>query len=196
MTMKRAIFVTMAGALALSACDQSSENTFSPREEDKSAKSQDDGEPRGAAAAAARLAQSREEAGERKAAEDEKSARAFIDMLYGSYTRDAPLDIFGKPDGVFDPQIAAKIKALMKHDEETGDMSDVFGADPICGCQDWGNFSHTIDALTVDGDRAMAKLTVRNFGETTARTITLTRTAAGWRVYDLGDGFRASVLGS
>jgi hypothetical protein len=127
-------------------------------------------------------------------AKDEVEARAFIDRLFTGYATDEPFDLFGEPRKVFEPQLAAAVEAAMAEFDRTGEMPDIAGADPICACQDWGDFSHTINILTINGDRAIAKLTVSNFGARSARTVELLKTAEGWRVYDLDGTFRKDAM--
>ncbi len=124
----------------------------------------------------------------------EADARTFIDRLFNGYASGDPINAFEEPREIFEPQLAAAIEGAMDEFERTEEMPDLAGADPICGCQDWGEFSHTINALTIEGDRAAAQLTVRNFGEQAARTIELIKTPGGWRVYDLDGTFRQLAL--
>lgn len=127
-------------------------------------------------------------------AKDEAEARAFIDRLFASYTTDEPIDLFGEPRQVFEPKLAAAIATAMAEFDRTGEMPDLAGADPICACQDWGDFSHTINMVAINGDRATAKLTVSNFGTRSARMVELLKTPDGWRVYDLDGTFRHDAM--
>jgi hypothetical protein len=181
-------------AIMLAACGGAGEDSFTPSDRgDKDSKAESDGEPRGAAAAAAMLEKTRDQADERKAAaSDEKDIRAFIDSLFAPYAEDQPLDPFGNPRPIFEPQLAAALDTIGAREEETGEI--FWGADPICDCQDFGDFSHTITSIAIASDRATVKLSVSNFGETAARTIILAKTPAGWRVHDLGNDFRAEAL--
>ena len=73
-------------------------------------------------------------------------------------------------------------------------MHDAFSADPVCGCQDYGDFKYTINSLTVDGTRAVAKVATSNFGSPDTRTLELAKTAQGWRIYNIDGGFRGLVF--
>ena len=132
--------------------------------------------------------------------EDAKSAeaevRAYIDTLLGAYNSGNPVNYMGDPATAFEPELAAKLGALNAEGAATGSIPDALGADAICGCQDWDTVKHTIQSVTITGDRATVAATVTIFGETANRTFELLKTEAGWRVYDLDDGFRANVMGS
>jgi hypothetical protein len=189
----------LALALGLAACGGATGEPagFAERaDKDENAAAEGD-EPRGAAAATAMLEKTREQADGREGVATAKAeASAFIDMLYQGYARNEPLDLFGEPRKVFEPVLASAVAKTVARELESGDMPDLLSADPICGCQDWSEFSHRIDTLTVTDDRATAKLTVRNFGESAQRTIDLLKTPAGWRIYDIDGDFRAAAMGS
>ncbi len=124
----------------------------------------------------------------------EAEARAFINSLFEGYATDNPVNPFDQPHRIFEPKLAAAIKAAMAEYDRTDQMPAIAGADPICACQDWGNFSHTINAVTINGDRATAKLTVSSFGTRSAREVDLLMTPDGWRVYDLDGTFRKDAM--
>jgi len=121
------------------------------------------------------------------------AARAFVDGLFAAYANDTPLDPLGEPQPVFEPELAAALTALGKEAAANGEIPDALGADPLCDCQDYGEFSHRITALTVTGTRAEAEVAISNFGAKSVRRLIMLRTPAGWRVFDIDGRFRALV---
>ncbi|MEM6477233.1 MAG: hypothetical protein AAF687_13830 [Pseudomonadota bacterium] len=128
------------------------------------------------------------------AAAEKAEVRAFIDSIFAGYTPEGYGVDINSPAEYFDPELAAAIKAEQVSAEAAGDVPMGLDADPFCNCQDWDEFSHTIDAVTLDGDKASAKVTINNFGAKETRAISLTKTATGWRVSDLDGGFRSIFL--
>lgn len=128
-------------------------------------------------------------------AADEADARSFIENTLDAYNSGNPVNYMGDPATVFEPDLANAIAALNAEGDATGTVPDALGADVICGCQDYEDISYDITELTVDGKQAVVDVTVTNFGESADRTFTLSQTRSGWRIYDIDDGFRASVMG-
>ena len=124
----------------------------------------------------------------------EKEVRGFVDQLYNAYNSGNPISYLNEPEIAFEPELASGLTALADEAEASGDLPPALGADPICGCQDWDNLSHEVESITIDGDRAVARLTVSNFGEPSARVLDLVKTPAGWRIYDIDGEFRGLVL--
>lgn len=128
-------------------------------------------------------------------AADEADARSFVDEVFGAYSSDGVPGHLSDPAPVFAPDLAGRIATLNAEATATGSVPDGLGADPICDCQDWEELSYDITALTIDANRAEVELDLTNFGETVQRSITLAKTRSGWRIYDIDDGFRASIMG-
>lgn len=128
------------------------------------------------------------------AAADEPGARAFVDKLFAAYANDGEPDLFTKPDQTFEPELAAALAKLAERTEKNGTIEASQEADPICACQDYGDVSHSIDTLTVDGAKAKAVVTFTNFGKAEKRTIDLVSTPEGWRIQDIDGDYRAAVM--
>lgn len=103
----------------------------------------------------------------------EAEVRALLDRIYAQYATD-------QGEGpewaeVFEPQLAAAINA-----EEGGP-----GADPFIDAQDYSPFRPTYEGVRIEGDRAQATAVFNNFGKSRRMEYQLTRTPAGWRVFDV-----------
>lgn len=127
-------------------------------------------------------------------ATDEPAARAFIDTLFAAYANDGEPNLFSEPDKTFEPELAAAIAQLGKRTETNGTIEASQEADPICACQDYGEVSHSIDTLQVDGTKAKAVVTFSNFGKAEKRTVDLVSTPVGWRIQDIDGTYRAAVM--
>lgn len=131
-----------------------------------------------------------------RAVEAERAVRSFVDALFAGYEDDGALaDFFGDPAATFEPEMAQRMATLYAQSADSGMYHDAFEADPVCACQDFGKFSHTIRTVDVSGDRAKVTLSTANFGETQIRTLQLVETPAGWRIYDIDGRYRAVVFG-
>ena len=104
-------------------------------------------------------------------------ARALIDRIYTPYTRGQLMDA----GGIFTPEMEAAIQAASA--EEAG-----LGADPFCQCQDFENLTYSIAALEPAPDGAVARVAVRNLGESYVVPLGLVRRGEEWRVADVGEG--------
>lgn len=107
------------------------------------------------------------------AATSEAEVRAFLDHLYAPYA--AAEGQSPAWDAIFEPGLAASI----------GDEEGEPETDPLIEAQDYTPFRPTIEAVAVNGDRAVATATFTNGGEATEQKFELIRTPAGWRVYDI-----------
>lgn len=127
-------------------------------------------------------------------AADEPAARAFIDTLFAAYAKDEEPNLFAKPTESFEPELAAAITKLDERTQTTGTIGASQDADPICNCQDYGEVSHSIDSVVIDGTKAKAVVTFTNFGKAEKRTIDLVTTAEGWRIFDIDGSYRKTVF--
>jgi hypothetical protein len=125
---------------------------------------------------------------------DEPAARAFVDTLFAAYAKDGEPNLFAKPAETFEPELAAAIAKLDERTEKTGTIGASQEADPICACQDYGDVSHSIDSVAIDGTKAKAVVTFTNFGKSEKRTLDLVATPAGWRIFDIDTTYRKAVF--
>lgn len=101
---------------------------------------------------------------------DLESARTFVESVYQRY-------IDGNGIAAFSDVIAPDLLALMGND---------YGADPLCACQDFGDFSYAIERMEALDDDVMAEVRFSNFGSSQAVTLRLSRIDDEWRVADIG----------
>lgn len=128
--------------------------------------------------------------GEAKQAE----IRAFVDSIYDTYARDGMGVDINRPELLFEPELASAIAKVQDAAAAMQEVPDGLGADPFCECQDFGEFSHNIEFVTVTGNQGTAKVIMSNFGEQTTRMVQVENTPDGWRVYDLDNAFREQFL--
>jgi hypothetical protein len=110
-------------------------------------------------------------------ASDLDGARALIDRVFTPYTHDDVPDL----DAVYTPQLKRSIAR-----QSDGDLG--LGYDPLCSCQDTGEFSYRIAALTPIAKGATARIERSNFGESSTVTLTLARRGGQWLIADIDDG--------
>ena len=135
------------------------------------------------------------EIGEQQPNEDETAIRRFLNVVFGSYALGDAMDPKLRPETAFEPELEARLEALIDASMEIdGVYHDALSYDPICYCQDFGDFSHEVIEVDVDGETATALIRQSNFGEVSERTIDLVRTPKGWRIYDLDGEFRAMAM--
>jgi hypothetical protein len=125
---------------------------------------------------------------------DEPAARAFVDTLFAAYAKDGEPNVFAMPAETFEPELAAAIAKLGERTEKTGTIGASQDADPICACQDYGDVSHSIDSVAIDGTKAKAVVSFTNFGTTEKRTIDLVAAPGGWRIFDIDGSYRKAVF--
>ncbi|RED15512.1 hypothetical protein [Parasphingopyxis lamellibrachiae] len=101
---------------------------------------------------------------------DLESARTFVESVYQSY-------IDGNGIEAFSAVIAPELLAL---------MGDEYGADPLCACQDFGDFSYAIERMEAVDDDVIAEVSFSNFGSGQTVALRLSRTDGEWRVADIG----------
>ena len=189
-----AMAVAASFSFALAACDDTSDVEDVEALVDSEALENED------AASETEVGETGEEAASDKVSGDNGEAaqqaeiKAFIDSIFAGYTPDGYGVDLNSPADYFDPELAAAIKAEQVSAAAADDIPMGLDADPFCNCQDWGEFSHTIDSITVNGSNATAKVTISNMGAKEARTISLIKAEAGWRVSDLDGGFRSIFL--
>lgn len=122
-------------------------------------------------------------------ANDAAGARTFVVWLYSHYppkARANSFDVFGaQSTRIFD----SSLLDLIKRDQEVADdQAPDLDGDPLCDCQDNAGLNFTIGPVSA-GEFGRASATVARHDEgVDAQIITLdlTRTADGWRVYDVG----------
>jgi Protein of unknown function (DUF3828) len=121
-----------------------------------------------------------------------QTARAFVDRLYAQYSNEN-YSPFEHSERIFAPGLNAAIK----EDERLahGEVGFLDG-DPICDCQDTGGMHSRVLSVAVTGGNATAHVLLKWEGEKDSRDIQLrlVRTAAGWRVADVGTSDEPSLL--
>ena len=123
--------------------------------------------------------------GRAHAAADLDGARDLLDATYRPYTRGEISRAGGAP---FTPELQAAI--ARQSDPVAG-----FGADPLCDCQDFGDFRYTIRSLEPVEGGALARVAINNFGEAKVITLRLARRGDAWQVADIGEGARSLLRG-
>jgi hypothetical protein len=117
---------------------------------------------------------------------------AFVERIYAGY-RDPDYSPLARPDRIFAPPLVAAIREdqRLSHDE-VGFMD----ADPLCQCQDPAGLQPLIREVRRPTPRTATARILLRFGGTDDRQLRLdlVRTAAGWRVADLGTPDSPSML--
>lgn len=126
------------------------------------------------------------------AAQPAETARTFIQRIYAGYAHQNynPLD---RPGRIFAPKLTAAI-----HDDErlaNGEVGYLDG-DPLCACQDYAKLRATIRSMKLNGSANAVAAVHITYGTGEARNLSLTllRTANGWRVADIGSSEEPSLL--
>ncbi len=121
-----------------------------------------------------------------------EAPRTFVERLYASY-RHENYSPFDHAERVFAPRLNAAIKedSRLAH----GEVGFLDG-DPICSCQDTGGMHSKVVSVNSAGASATAHVLLKWQGEKNARDVKLKliRTAAGWRVADVGTSDEPSLL--
>jgi hypothetical protein len=128
-------------------------------------------------------------------AEDNDSARSFLESVYRQYGKDGPgIDLTGPKAGQF---FHSTLIALVRADQAMAgpDTVGALDGDPVCSCQDWdGVRDLKIGILVQSNLRAKAEVSfalgeVETGIDRDLRTleITLTRENGKWRIYDILD---------
>lgn len=112
-------------------------------------------------------------------------ARALIDTVYSAYVRDEAPAI----EGLYTVELLASM--ALESDMEDGGL----GYDPFCQCQDFGDFSYTIESLEPTAEGATATVAFSNFGEPQTVRIELVQRDGEWRVGDIHNGETSLLTG-
>jgi hypothetical protein len=119
---------------------------------------------------------------------DDARIRSLLASIYDPYLRD-PGENGGNVLDVLTPEL--------KRLERLAYGEEGLAADPFCECQDWQNVRYAIQSVAIRGERADARISFSNFGQTALITLRLEKTAAGWRVDDIvgpaGGSWRESI---
>jgi len=126
------------------------------------------------------------------AAATAQTPREFVERLYANYRTESysPLE---HSERVFAPRLNAAIKEDWRL--ARGEVGFLDG-DPICSCQDTGGMHSRVVSVAGSGNAATAHVWLKWEGEKNGRDIRLklARTAAGWRVADVGTSDEPSLL--
>ena len=120
----------------------------------------------------------------RTAPDDLAGARALIERIYGAYQGDGP-DV----EAVMTPELRAAIA------RQSGTDGGGLGHDPFCACQDFGNFTYSIQSLEPAEGGAVARVAISNFGEPGIVSLRLARRGSEWLVADVGEGEESLLRG-
>ena len=121
-----------------------------------------------------------------------QTPRQFVERLYAGY-RDENYSPFEHSQRIF----ARRLNAAISEDERLahGEVGFLDG-DPLCACQDTGGMHSRVVSVSTARRSATAHVLVRWGGTSDKRDIELklVRTAAGWRVNDVGTADERSLL--
>jgi hypothetical protein len=121
-----------------------------------------------------------------------ETPKAFLERIYANYAHE-DYSPFVHPERVFAPQFLSAIK----EDERLahGEVGFLDG-DPLCDCQDTGGMHSSIASVAGSRGSAVARITIswQGTGEHSDIRLRLVRTAAGWRVADVGTANEPSLL--
>ena len=118
------------------------------------------------------------------AAQDAKSAEAFLRKIYSHYKAKGPgVELTGpKAETILDPTLVA----LLRADEQAmhGEVG-VIEADPICDCQDFDIRSVQISVEPDGAGRAKATASFKNLGSATKVSFDLATFMGQWRITNI-----------
>jgi hypothetical protein len=117
---------------------------------------------------------------------------AFLERIYAGY-RDPDYSPLARPGRIFAPPLVAAIREDQRlSSDEVGFMD----ADPLCQCQDHAGLKPLIRDVRRPTPRTATARVLLRFGDSDDRElrVDLVRTAAGWRVADLGTPDSPSML--
>ena len=122
---------------------------------------------------------------------DAAAIRRYLTTIYTSYRENGTPASWAN---AFTPATRRLIDVNIRLNN--GEAGAASGADPICGCQDYGTIRVTgmTFAWRPDG-RVTTRVRFMNFGPQN-RTLVMERTPAGWRVHDVFDAnvsYRTSI---
>jgi hypothetical protein len=117
---------------------------------------------------------------------------AFLQRIYAGY-RDPDYSPLDRPDRIFAPPLVAAIREDRRLSRDEVGFMD---ADPLCQCQDPAGLKPLIGEVKRPTARTAAARILLRFGGSDDRELRLdlVRTAAGWRVADLGTPDSPSML--
>jgi hypothetical protein len=168
--------LALAGLMAMAACQKAATNSPPPAEANAA--------PPPASAA--------------PAATDSADAKAFLDGLYAHYKTSSSNSTFQPFDANAGDVLDADTIALMKADEKAlnGDLGDIDG-DWLCDCQDYQSISATVTVQSATPTTAKATADFHDSIDTSPKphhdTFDLVKTAAGWRIHDMGTSDQPSL---
>lgn len=116
----------------------------------------------------------------------EEGPEPFVRALYAQYVNGGPQ---GEPPAPGrDPLYDRMLNAMIGEDfRKAGGEVPTLNYDPVCGCQDSGDF--TLDSVTVtpgaDDRKAEAAVVFTNMGETKRQTLKLVKEGRMWKVSDV-----------
>lgn len=113
---------------------------------------------------------------------DTAGAEAMVRALYARY--DGPSSEAGE---WAEDYWSARTGALLAENTAAGgDGVGYLGADPICNCQDWGDFSlNTVAVMPTGAGTANAAVTFSNFGTAHSQILKLVFEDGAWKVDDI-----------
>ena len=132
------------------------------------------------------------------ASTDAADAKAFLESLYAHYKTSSSNSTFQPFDANAADVLDADTIALMKADEKAlnGDLGDIDG-DWICDCQDYQSITATIAVQSATPTAAKATADFHDVIDTSSKphhdTFDLVKTAAGWRIHDMGTSDQPSL---
>jgi hypothetical protein len=116
------------------------------------------------------------------------SPKAFVDAIYKTYIgknpKGVPLDNEAAIRRYFAPPLADAMAKDRAEADKAGDVPTLDG-DPFIDAQDWEIARLKVDVKTAGADAATATVTFTNFRKPTTVTLSLVKTAAGWRIAEI-----------
>ena len=121
-----------------------------------------------------------------------ETPKAFVERLYAGY-RDPDYSPLARPQRVFAPPLVAAIREDQRLSRDEVGFMD---ADPLCQCQDPAGLKPLIREARMRTARTATVRMRLDFGASDVRELRLdlVRTAAGWRIADLGTPDSPSML--
>ncbi|CAN5340333.1 hypothetical protein BH10PSE2_BH10PSE2_18890 [soil metagenome] len=121
---------------------------------------------------------------------------AFVNALYAVYVAGGPKD--DQPPPGRDPIYSRMLNATIGADVRVakGEVPTL-NYDPLCGCQDQGDFALNSVAISQTGvNAATADVVFTNLGTQTRQTLKLVREGVSWKVDDVVDSEGKSLSGT
>ena len=118
------------------------------------------------------------------AAAQEQTPQQLLGSIYEPYKK---ADFKGQPywevSRWFTPDLAAAIDKDFAEAKKRKEVPTLDG-DPFIDAQDW-KVETLAYSTSVNGDKAAGAVAFTNFGEPKAVALTMAKTPAGWRIYDI-----------